>query len=680
MPLAIDTKDMQNNPLLTENPPFAEIRPEHIEPAVRHVLEAARARLASLQTVALPSVEWLEALESIHESIHRVWAPVSHLNAVLSSAELREAYNRCLPLVTEFGTELGQNKALYERFEKLADLIEPAQKPERMLVEHGLRDFKLAGVALADPERERFRKLMQDLSARQAEFEQNLMDATDAFVYHETDAGKLAGLPDVVLARARQAAADAGVEGWRFALDPPTYQAVVTHAERRELRERFYRAWVTRASEYGEGDGQWDNTPLMDEILKLRHEDAQLLGFANYAELSLATKMAPSPAEVIDFLRQLAARSRPVAQAELEELEALAGHELAAWDTAYYAERLRQERLDLHEEQLRPYFPLPRVLAGLFELTGRLFGIRIESRPAESGWHDSVEFHAITSADGTEIGGFYTDLFARANKRGGAWMDNCRDRAGLGSLAQTPIAHLVCNFNPPVGGAPSLLTHTDVVTLFHEFGHSLHHLLTEVDYPSLAGLNGVAWDAVELPSQFLENFAWHPEVLKSISGHYQTGEPLPAATIETLNRSRKFLAGLAMVRQLEFALFDFELHGAERALQGAEVIELMDRVRSEVAVVKHPKYNRFACSFAHVFGGGYAAGYYSYKWAEVLAADAFAAFEEAGVFDTATAARFRNCILAVGGSREALDAFTSFRGRAPELEPLLKQAGIEDAA
>lgn len=670
-----------NNPLLgaTELPDFAAICAEHVEPAVSQVLAAERQKLAALQAVAVPTVEWLKELERIHERVHRVWAPVEHLNAVVSNSELREAYNHCLGMITEFSTELGQNEALYQRFEALADQLTEQQAVEAALVKQNLRDFKLAGVALQGTARQRFRDLMQELSAKQAAFEQNVMDATDAFSYYETDLAMLAGVPEVALERARQAARDAGLDGWRFVLDPPTYQTILSHAEKPALRERYYRAWVTRASELGEGGEQWDNGPLIEEILALRHEAAQLLGFESFAELSLATKMAPSSEQVLDFLRDLADRSRPVATQELHQLEGLAGRRLQAWDVAYFSERLKQSRFDLAEEELRPYFPLPRVLQGMFGLTEQLFGIRIEAQSSAPNWHPSVEFHALRDAAGVVIGGFFTDLFARANKRGGAWMDNCLDRASLDSLVQKPVAHLVCNFNPPVGDAPCLLTHGDVVTLFHEFGHTLHHLLTEVDYPSLAGINGVAWDAVELPSQFMENFAWHPEVLQRISGHYQTAAPLPADKVQKLNESRGFLAGLAMLRQLEFALFDFLLHDCAEPPAPNRVSELMSQVRSEVAVVTHPDYNRFAHSFGHVFAGGYAAGYYSYKWAEVLAADAFAAFEERGVFDAATADRFRRCILAVGGSRNALTAFCDFRGRPPELGPLLRQSGIEAA-
>ena len=685
----------EQNPLLAQGPlpAFTAIRPEHVEPAVRQVLAEQRAALEVAERVAEPSLSWLRDLERINTEIHRVWGPVSHLNSVLSSPALRDAFNRCLPLVTEFGTELGQNEALYKQFDALKGRVTPHEPVETMLIEHALRDFRLGGVALKGAQRQRFRDIMQTLAARQASFEQNLMDATDAFRHHELDPGALSGLPELVLARARAHAAERGLEGYLLTLDPPTYMAVMAHAEHEGLRAKYYEAWVTRASDQGPNAGKWDNGPLIGEIVALRHESARLVGFNTFAELSLATKMAESPGQVIDFLRDLARRCKPVAAEELATLSSYAGRKLEAWDVAFYAERMKQERLELAEEQLRPYFPLPSVLDGLFALVGKLFDVTIAAAAPPSVWHPSVRYFEIRAAGGelraagepgaaagTLLGSFYTDLFARPNKRGGAWMDSCVSRARENGKTQPPVAYLVCNFNPPAGDTPSLLTHNEVVTLFHEFGHGLHHLLTEIDYPSIAGVNGVAWDAVELPSQFMENFTWRPEVLSTFARHYQTGAPLPADKIATLNRSRTFLSGLAMVRQLEFALFDFRLHHEYSPEAGPRVHELLADVRREVAVLEHPAFNRFPNTFAHVFGGGYAAGYYSYKWAEVLAADAFAAFEESGVFDRATAARFRRAILAVGGSRDALEAFIDFRGRPPRLDPLLRQAGIASSS
>jgi oligopeptidase A len=672
-------QSLDDNPLIAAEtlPAFGAIRPEHVEPAVRYTLAEQRRALAAAEAVAQPSVEWLKGVERINDAVHRVWGPVSHLNSVVSTPPLRDAFNQCLPLVTEFGTEMSQNENLYRRYAALQTTLAPSAQPvESELVTQALRDFRLGGVTLPQPERQRFREIMQSLAARQASFEQNLMDATDAFSHHEREPGALAGLPDVVLERARATALERDLAGFVLLLDAPTYQAVLTHAEDQTLRAKFYEAWVTRASDQGPHAGRWDNGPMIEQILELRHEAALLLKFKNYAELSLATKMAESPTRVIEFLRDLARRSKPVAAQELESLTAYAGRKLEPWDVAFYSERLKQERWQLSEEELRPYFPLPQVLDGLFGVASQLFDVSIARADAPSVWHPSVQFYELRRGDGTLVGSFFADLFARPNKRGGAWMDGCLSRAKLNGRRRTPIAYLVCNLNPPLGVAPSLLTHGDVVTLFHEFGHALHHLLTEVDYPSLAGINGVAWDAVELPSQFMENFTWLPEVLGTLARHYRTGETLPREKVETMNRSRTYLAGMAMLRQIEYALFDFRLHYEYAPGAGSRVRELIDEVRAEVAVVAAPAYNRFPNTFAHVFGGGYAAGYYSYKWAEVLAADAFAAFEESGVFDRGTAERFRRAILATGGSRDALAAFIDFRGRPPQLEPLLKQAGI----
>jgi oligopeptidase A len=676
------TENLAVNPLLAAPalPAFSAIKPEHVEPAVRELLAAQRRALVAAESVAAPDLDWLKSLERINTEIDRVWGPVSHLNSVLSSPPLREAFNRCLPLITEFGTELGQNEALYRHFTALQERVGPAEPVERQLISNALRDFRLGGVTLTGAARQRFRDVMQELAAHQAKFEQNVMDATDAFEHRETERGALAGLPEFVLERARALAVERGYEGWCMRLDPPTFQTVLTHAESAALREKYYQAWVTRASDQGPHAGRWDNGALIEQILALRHEAAQLVGFKTFAEFSLATKMAESPRQVIEFLRDLARRSRAVALQDLATLTAYAGRKLESWDLPFYAERLKQEKLELAEEELRPYFPLPRVLDGLFKLCGTLFDLDVAEAPRPEVWHDSVRYYELKRADGTLVGSFFTDLFARPNKRGGAWMGGCVSRAKLNGQSQTPVAYLVCNFNSPSLDTPSLLTHSEVVTLFHEFGHTLHHLLTEVDYPSLAGTNGVAWDAVELPSQFLENFTWRPEVLGDIGRHYATGAPLPKDKIDTLNRSRTFLSGLGMVRQIEFALFDFRLHDEYEPTRGSRVQEILDEVRREVAVVRSPAYNRFAHAFGHVFAGGYAAGYYSYKWAEVLAADAFSAFEEAGVFDRATAERFRRAVLATGGSRNALDAFIEFRGRAPELDPLLKQSGIARAS
>ena len=666
------------NPLLEPVglPVFGSIQAKHVDNAVQHTLENLRSRLAKVETSATPSFETAEEIECIQDAIHRVWGPITHLNSVISTPELRDAYNKCLPMISEFGTEIAQSEKLWSLFSQLELETDSSHITKRQLISHTLRAFKLAGVGLPNEIKKKFKELVKKLAQCQASFEQNLMDATDAFQCHQTDETALKGIPNTILLRAKEMAEKEGRTGWLLTLDPPTYQAIMTHAENADLRALYYEAWVTRASDQGPQAGLWDNRELIEEITKLRHESAILLGFNNYAELSLATKMASSTKEVLEFLQELAKKSQPVAQTELNELKSFAGRDLNPWDISYFSEKLRQSRFGLSDNELRPYFPLPTVIAGLFAVVEKLFGIKVNAQSGVETWHPDVTYYEIFSANGSTIGGFFTDLFSRQNKRGGAWMDECLVKSELQELSQRPVAYLVCNFSPPSGSDPSLLTHSDVVTLFHEFGHTLHHLLTEVNYPSLSGINGVPWDAVELPSQFLENYAWAPEVLPLISGHYRTGKALPKKTIKTLNASRSFQAGLAMIRQLEFALFDFKLHAEYDPIQGSLTEKILETVRSEVAIMEVPTFNRFPNSFSHVFGGGYAAGYYSYKWAEVLAADAFSAFKDSGIFDEATAARFKSCILATGGSREAIDNFKNFRGRLPSLNPLLLQDGI----
>ena len=665
------------NPLLHEAtlPAFAAIRPEHVEPAVRQVLDENRSRIAQLLDSGATGWHGIVApIERMQHRLARTWSPVGHLNGVANSDELRAAYNVCLPLLTAYHTELSQDSRLHAAYQQVAAqeyaTLQPAQ---RRLLDNALRDFRLAGVALEPERKQRFKQLMERLASAQAKFDENVLDATNAWHRGVADPSELAGLSPAVVARAQSEARKAGREGWLFALDAPNYQAVLTHAESRPLRQDFYTAWVTRASELGAA--QWDNTSLMNEILALRCEAARLVGFDSFAEYSLATKMAHDPAEVLQFLRRLGRLCRPAAQKEFAELEAFAGTPLEAWDVAFHAERLKRARLAVAEEELRPYFPLPRVLTGLFTLAQRLYGIRIEPRGDVEVYHPDVTYYDILDADGAR-GGFFLDVYARPRKRGGAWMDECVGRIRLGKASALPIAYLVCNFTPPAASHPSLLTHHEVLTLFHEFGHGLHHMLTRVDFPSVAGINGVPWDAVELPSQFMENFAWREEVLPLISGHVETGEPLPAEVLRKLQSTRSFQAGMQSVRQLEFALFDFRIHAEYTPERGARLAETLAEVRDEVAVVRPPAFNRFAHSFQHIFSGGYAAGYYSYKWAEVLSADAFGAFEESGIFDAATARRFLQSILERGGSRDAMEAFVEFRGRKPELEPLLRQLGL----
>ncbi len=668
------------NPLLetADLPDYAAIRPVHAEPAVRAQLAANRARLAEL--LARPDPTFATLVEPFEEMQHRlngVFAPVSHLNAVVNSEELRAAYNACLPLLAEYQTEVGQNAALAAAFEAIrAREGARLSGAQRQVLDLALREFRLAGVQLAEAPKARYKALMQELSRLHSKFEEQVLDATQAWSHEVGDESLLAGLPAHVVERAARSAAERGRPGWCFTLDQPTSVAVVTHADSAELRRTLYEAWVTRASDQGPAAGRFDNGPVIAEILRLRHEAAGILGFRDFAELSLATKMASTVDEVVGFLEELAAHYVPAARRELAALEAFAGRALASWDVPYYAEKLRQQRHAISEQELRPWFPLPRVLDGLFEIAARLYGITIRARTGVPVWHADARYYEIRARGGELIGGFYGDFCAREHKRGGAWMGEVTVRKRLATGTALPVANLVCNFAPPSAGQPALLTHSDVVTLFHEFGHTLHHLLTRIDYPSVAGINGVPWDAVELPSQLMEHWAWRSEVLPLVSAHVDSGAPLPAELLGRLLGTRTFHAGLAAARQLEFALFDFRLHARRSPADLATLAAVLAEVRAQVGVVAPPAFNRFAYSFTHVFSGAYAAGYYSYKWAEVLAADAFAAFAEAGVFDAATAARFLGEVLSQGGSRDLMEAFVAFRGRRPLVRPLLVQDGI----
>jgi len=668
------------NPLLaTEGlPDYGAIRAEHAEPAVRAVLAENRARLEALLAAPEPTFASLvEPVEELQHRLNRVFAPVGHLNAVANSDALRAAYNACLPLIAEYQTEVGQNERLAKAYERIRAREGASLPPAgRKLLDFALREFRLAGVGLAPDRQARFKALMQELARLQSRFEEQVLDATRAFGRPVADAAELAGLPAHVVARAREAAAARGAAGWHLTLDQPTYVAVLTHADSVALRREFYEAWVTRASDEGPAAGRFDNGPVLTEILRLRHEAAQILGFRNFAEYSLATKMAGSVEGVLGFLGDLARSYVPAARREFAELGAFAGRRLDAWDVPYYAEKLQQQRHSVSDEALRAYFPLPRVLAGLFEIAHRLYGVRVTERAGVPTWHPDVRVFDIADEGGTRIGGFYADLYARDSKRAGAWMGEVTVRKRIAGRAEQPVANLVCNFSPPAAGAPALLTHGEVLTLFHEFGHSLHHLLTRIDYPSLAGINGVPWDAVELPSQLMEQWAWRAEVLPLISAHVASGEPLPAEMLRGLLATRSFHAGLAAARQLEYALFDFRLHAAATPAALADVARVAGEVRAEVGAVPAPAFNRFQHSFMHVFSGAYAAGYYSYKWAEVLAADAFAAFAEAGVFDAPTAHRFLDELLSQGGGCDQMQAFMAFRGHAPDVRPLLKQDGI----
>ncbi len=668
-----------DNPLLSSEPlpPFPRISAADVEPGINALLTAARAEIEAIAAREPPSFATVvEPLEELHHRVARAWSPVSHLNAVVNSEALRASYNACLPLLSAYQTDLAQNEPLYRAYRSIEAHEGGSLGPvRRRLIEQTLKDFTLAGVGLPQAAKDEFKRVMLELTQVQAKFEENVLDATNAWSHHLADPAQLRGLNEVLVDQARRRAHEKGMEGWLLTLDQPTYVAVVTDAESPELRRTFYTAWSTRASDRGPLAGRWDNAPVIGQILAKRHEAARILGFENFADYALAKRMARSRAEVLSFLGELTRASRPTAEREFAELETFAGRRLDAWDVAFYAERLQKQLYAVSQEELRPYFPLPRVLEGLFEVAERLFGVQIRERSGAPVWHPDVRYFEIKS-DARLIGSFYLDPYARPHKRSGAWMDECVGRKHLASGDALPVAHLVLNVLPPGQEHPALLTHDDVLTLFHEFGHGLHHLLTRVDFPSLAGINGVAWDAVELPSQFMENYAWHPQVLGRISGHYQSGAPLPHDLQERLRATRSFHAGLQMVRQLEFALFDFRLHAEYDPARGARVLELLREVRRDVSVVPTPEWNRFPMSFGHIFAGGYAAGYYSYKWAEVLAADAFAAFEEHGAFDRATAQRYLDEILSQGGSRDALEAFIAFRGRPPQVQALLRQHGI----
>lgn len=668
------------NPLLREAslPAFDQIRPEHVEVAIREVIDDNRARIHTLESLPEPRFETVvEPLEELHHRLSRTWSPVGHLNGVMNNEALRERYNACLPLLAAYDTDLSQNDKIYQAL--LAVQHHEGQsldEVQRALLEHEITDFRLAGVALTGEKKERYKAVMLELSSLAAKFEENVLDATNAFTHLIVDEKDLEGLNPTIVAQARERAQAAGQQGWLLGLEQPTYVAVMTDARSPALREAYYRAWSTRASANGPTPAQFDNQQVMEDLLRLRHEAAQLLDFPDYATYALARRMAGSVEQVLTFLHDLARAARPAAERELAELTAFAGRKLDAWDLTFYSERLQEERYSISQEELRSYFPLPKVLAGLFGVIEKLFGVTVKPREGVAVWHPDARYYDLFDAAGKLQGGFYLDPYARANKRSGAWMDDCVGRKHLRSGNALPVAYLVCNALPGAPGQPAQLTHDDVVTLFHEFGHGLHHMLTRVDYPSIAGINGVAWDAVELPSQFLENYAWQPEVLRELTSHVETGAALPEEKIAQLLRTRSFQAGMATLRQVEFALFDFRLHAEYDPARGGRVQQILDEVRKEVAVIQPPAFNRFPNSFGHIFAGGYAAGYYSYKWAEVLAADAFSAFEEAGVFDRATAQRFVDSILSRGGSREPLAAFTEFRGRAPRIEPLLRQHGI----
>lgn len=620
-------------------------------------------------------------IDEVDTQLSNLWSPVSHMNSVVSDDEWREAHDACLPLLSEYGTWVGQHEGLFKLYQALSESDEFANldMAQQKMITNTLRDFTLSGIALDAEKKEEYGKIQARLSELSSTFSNHLLDATMAFQKHITDEKQLAGLPDSAKSAAAQLATQYNLTGWLFTLDIPSYLPIMSYADNRELREEMYRAYVTRASEIGPNGGEFDNTAIIEETLSLRTKIANLLGFEHYSQRSIATKMAESTDQVKTFLHDLARQSRPQAEADLAEVKAFAAEqygrtELQAWDVGYYSEKLKQDKYAISDEELRPYFPETHVVPGLFEVVSRLFGLTIKERMDVDTYHQDVRFFDITDSDGNYCGSFYLDLYARAKKRGGAWMDECRvkRRRTDGSL-QHPVAYLTCNFSGPIDGQPACFTHDEVVTLFHEFGHGLHHMLTKIEVSAVSGINGVAWDAVELPSQFLENWCWQPEALQFISGHVDTGEPLPKALLDKMLAAKNFQSAMQMLRQIEFSLFDFTLH---MQTDNVDVQAFLNDVRNAISVLTPPEFNRFQNSFGHIFAGGYAAGYYSYKWAEVLSADAFAAFEENGIFNVSTGRRFLEKILQMGGSKEPMALFVDFKGREPSVDALLRHSGI----
>jgi oligopeptidase A len=690
------------NPLLIQGelPAFSQIKPEHVKPAVEQAISHCKKTIENVLSTAKPFT-WANLvlpIDAADDLLSKLWSPVSHMNSVVSSDEHREAYESCLPLLSEYGTFVGQNQRLFDAYQNLKDSAEFEQldTAQQKVITNALRDFTLSGIALNDNDKARYGEIVTRLSELSSSFSNNVLDATSAFSVTMKTASELTGLPDSALAAAQALFASKNEEStetrYTFTLDIPSYLPVMMYCDNAELREQLYTAFVTRASDQGPNANEFDNSAIMNELLALRHELANLLNFDNFAQHSLATKMANSTSEVMSFLENLATKSQHQGQQDVKELNDFAKSEfgvskLNAWDLAYYSEKLKQNRYAISDEQLRPYFPKDKVVSGLFEVVNRLFGLTIKQRSGVDVWHKDVNFYDVFDSNQQLRGSFYLDLYAREKKRGGAWMDDCVGRTQLadGSI-QHPVAYLTCNFNGPVGDNPALFTHDEVVTLFHEFGHGIHHMLTQVNASSVAGINGVPWDAVELPSQFLENWCWQDEALAFISGHFETGEPLPQAMLDKMLAAKNFQSAMQMLRQLEFSIFDFSMHetfkpsvdGSNSTANNEQHIQnTLDNVRNKYAVVKAPSFNRFQHGFSHIFGGGYSAGYYSYKWAEVLSADAFGLFEEQGIFNPETGQSFLNNILEKGGSQEPSKLFSNFRGRAPEIDALLRHCGIE---
>ncbi|WP_119773162.1 oligopeptidase A [Vibrio cholerae] len=677
-----------SNPLLTftDLPPFSAIKPEHVKPAVEQAIADCRHTIDKV-LAENPQPSWesvIAPIEEVDDRLSRIWSPVSHMNSVVNSDELREAYESCLPLLSEYSTWVGQHKGLFEAYKTIKESAEFAKldRAQQKTISDSLRDFELSGIGLPLQEQKRYGEISKRMSELGSKFSNNVLDATMGWTKQITDVNLLAGMPESALAAAQAAAEAKGLEGYLLTLDIPSYLPVMTYCDNQALRKEVYEAYVTRASDRGPNAGKWDNSEIIAEQLKLRHEIARMLGFSTYSEKSLATKMAQTTDQVLGFLNDLASKAKPQGEREVEELRQFAESEfsvkqLELWDIAYYSEKQKQHLFEISDEELRPYFPEQKVVNGLFEVLSRLFGMQVKERQGVDVWHESVRFFDIFDAQGTLRGSFYLDLYAREHKRGGAWMDECRVRRTTDSGAlQTPVAYLTCNFNRPVGDKPALFTHDEVTTLFHEFGHGIHHMLTQVEVGSVSGINGVPWDAVELPSQFLENWCWQEEALAFISGHYQTSEPLPKAMLDKMLAAKNFQSAMFILRQLEFGLFDFTLHTTYDPEVGPQVLETLAEVKKKVAVLPGLEWNRFSHSFSHIFAGGYSAGYYSYLWAEVLSADAFSRFEEEGIFNRETGQSFLNNILEMGGSEEPMELFKRFRGREPQIDALLRHAGI----
>ncbi len=671
-----------DNPLLISHdiPLFREITPSHIQPALESIITENQQAIELLAKIENPGWDtFIHPFEELDERLSKMWDTVSHLNSVIDDEKFRESYRNCLPIISDYATSLAQNEDIYKQYQSVrdSDAFNSFDQAQQKLVDNALRDFRLSGVALPDGKKERYKEIQSELSTLSNRFEQNLLDATDHWMLHIVDEEKLSGLPDTAIALAKDQAEQKEIEGWVFNLQAPSYIPFIMFADDRSLRQQIYQAYVTRASEMGPDAGRWDNSEIIDNILALRREKAALLGFDDYVDLALQTRMAENASSVSDFLSQLAEAARPSADREILELTAYASQdgieELMAWDIPYYGERLRQQQYEISQEDVRPWFPLDRVLEGLFEVVANLYGLSIKQREGVEAWHPDVQFFEIFDSKGEPRGRFFLDLYARKGKRGGAWMGDGISRKETAEGVQNPLAWLVTNFSPPMEGKPSLLSHDEVITLFHEFGHGLHHMLTRVAYPAVSGINGVPWDAVELPSQMMENWCWQDEVLEMISGHYETGEPLPKDLVTRLKKAKNFQAGMLLLRQIEFATFDLSIH---RGTVAVNVQQTLDQVRDEIAVFKPPHFNRFQNSFSHIFAGGYASGYYSYSWAEVLSADAFSLFEENGIFDPDTGRSFLENILEKGGSEDPQVLFTAFRGRKPEIEALLRHRGL----